>query len=212
MPSAEEILHGLKMISNQAIAISIGWHVVLGIAVIALLAGVRPNKRFAATTLSVPFASVAALAFAFENPFNGAVFALLAVVLAALAMGAPRDSVTLGERWAVALGGLLIAFAWIYPHFLEREGWFVYLYAAPLGTIPCPTLSAVIGAALLAGGFGLGAWRLILALAGSFYAVFGVLRLGVVIDAVLLAGAVGLLVQYVRDRAKSASLPIAETS
>jgi hypothetical protein len=127
-------------------------------------------------------------------------------------MKAPLDSVTLGERWAVALGALLVAFGWIYPHFLEREGWFVYLYAAPLGVIPCPTLSALVGGTLIAGGFGLGAWRLILALAASFYAVFGVLRLGVFIDAVLFAGALGLLVQYVRDRAESASLPSSRTS
>ena len=55
--------------------------------------------------------------------------------------------------------------------------------------------------------FGLGAWRLVLALAASFYAVFGALRLGVVIDAVLFAGAVGLLVQYVQEWAKSHPMP-----
>jgi hypothetical protein len=58
----------------------------------------------------------------------------------------------------------------------------------------------VTGAALAAGGFGLGAWRLVLAATGGFYALFGVLRLGVTVDTVLLGGAMGLLAQYVKDR------------
>jgi hypothetical protein len=212
MPSAEEILHGLHTIANAAIAVSIGWHVALGVAVVAILAGARLTNRSLAAVLSAPLASVSLLAFAFENPFNGAVFALLAVGLAGLAMRASPGSVALGRPWAIALGGLSLAFAWIYPHFLEGADWFVYLYAAPLGAIPCPTLSAVIGIALIADGFGLGAWRLPLAAAALFYSLFGVLRLGVVIDAVLFAGALGLVVQYLQERVNPSSLPVTRTS
>jgi hypothetical protein len=61
--------------------------------------------------------------------------------------------------------------------------------------------------------FELRSWRLLLSLAASFYAIFGVLRLGVLADAVLLCGALGLLVQSRRDRsrAKSTAAPAART-
>lgn len=204
MPTAKEIIRGLALTANEASGISIAWHVAVGIAVIALVAGFRPQQRFAAVLLSAPLTSVSVLAFAYDNPFNGAVFALLASVLAALALRAPTRRVTLGRRWCVQLGSLLIIFGWIYPHFLEGVSGSAYLYAAPLGAIPCPTLSLVIGAALVAGGFSLRLWRLVLAAAGCFYALVGALHLGVLIDLILLVGAAGLLVQYAQDRIDSA--------
>lgn len=194
------MLHGLRLIANQAAWFSNVWHVVVVVSVAALLAGFRPGRRTAAASLSVPLASVSIVAVVFENAFNGATFAVLAVVLAGLAFDASRASVALGARWAVALGGLLIAFGWVYPHFLEDGPWWAYLYRAPLGVIPCPTLSAVVGVALIANGFGVGAWRLTLAVAAAFYSVFGMLRLGVAIDAVLLVGALGLVGQHLQDR------------
>jgi hypothetical protein len=202
MPPANEILLGLTRIANSAVEVSIGWHVVLAATTVALLAGFRPQQRLAAAALSAPLASVAILAVAFGNPFNGAVFSVLAVVLALLALRARRGTTTLRSGWSAVLGGALIVFGAAYPHFLEGASWFTYLYAAPLGAIPCPTLSAVIGAALVAGGFGLGAWRLTLAAAGFFYAAFGALHLGVLIDAILFCGAAGLLTQYIEDRSR----------
>ena len=62
-----------------------------------------------------------------------------------------------------------------------------------MGLIPCPTLSLVIGFTLLAGGFGSKAWSLVLVAAGTFYGLFGVARLGVVLDVVLAGGALCLL-------------------
>ena len=186
--------------ATHAAEVSIGWHIALAATVAALLVGFRPQQRFAAAALSAPLASVAIVAIVFGNPFNGAVFALLAAALAALALRAPPGIATLRSDWFAVLGSVLIVFGAVYPHFLEGAPWFTYLYAAPLGAIPCPTLSVVIGAALVAGGFGLGAWRVALAAAGCFYAVFGALRLGVLIDAFLLCGAAALLIQYGKDR------------
>lgn len=57
--------------------------------------------------------------------------------------------------------------------------------------IPYPTLFLVIGVALLCGGLGR-SWARLLSVAGAFYALFGVLRLGVRIDLALLAGAIAL--------------------
>ena len=87
---------------------------------------------------------------------------------------------------------LLIAFSWFYPHFLDDRSALIYRYAAPLGLVPCPTLSALIGFALLARGFESRAWSTVLASLGLAYAIFGSLRLGGAIDAVLAVGALSL--------------------
>ena len=208
MPSPNAILDGLTQIASGATGVSIGWHLVVALAIAARLLGVRPQQRFAATALSAPLASVGVLALLFGNPFNGAVFSSLAVVLAILALAAPRSPVAFGSTWSAVLGCSLIAFGLVYPHFLEGASWFKYFYAAPLGTIPCPTLSLVVGATLMADGFGLRAWRLVVAAAASFYSLFGAIRLGVLIDIVLLGGAVGLLVQYRMDAPKRTSISL----
>ena len=199
MPSSHEILSNLRLITHDVAWLSGVWHVIAAMALAVLLAGFHPKRRTAAASLSIPLASVSIVALVFENPFNGAVFAALSVLLAALAFRASTATATLGSRWAVISGSVLIAFGWVYPHFLERSPWFVYLYGAPLGAIPCPTLSAVVGVALVADGFGAGAWRLTLASAALFYSVLGIFRLGVAIDSLLLLGGVGLIVQHLQS-------------
>jgi hypothetical protein len=67
-------------------------------------------------------------------------------------------------------------------------------YGAPTGLVPCPTLSLMIGFALIAGGLAARTWSLTLAAAGVFYGAFGAARLGVTIDLALIAGALGLVV------------------
>jgi hypothetical protein len=195
VPSADSILEGLSQVANGAVEVSIGWHVVVALTAAAFLLGVRPQKRSAATALSIPVASVGVVSLAFGNPFNGAVFSLLAIGLALLSRRAPDGHVALASNRWVALGSALIVFGLVYPHFLDGAP-YEYLYAAPVGTIPCPTLALVVGAALVADGFGLGAWRLCLAAVACFYGLFGAVRLGVLIDLVLLCGAVGLVVQH----------------
>lgn len=202
MPSPSEILRSLSNIANGAVVVSIAWHVALFVAATALFFGLRPQKWAAALILCAPLLSVAGVALAFGNLFNGAIFSLLAALLAVLAWRAPPGPITFRSDWSAFLGAVLVVFGAVYPHFLERASWLKYLYAAPLGAIPCPTLSVVVGSALVVGSFGLRAWRLALALTGCFYAIFGALRLGVFIDAVLLVGALGLLFQNTRLHAE----------
>jgi hypothetical protein len=90
-------------------------------------------------------------------------------------------------------GLALFAFGWAYPHFLDSVSFLPYLYRAPTGLIPCPTLAIVIGLALVLDGLGSRALCLALGVAGLFYGVTGVVRLGVVIDWTLLLGAAVLL-------------------
>jgi hypothetical protein len=192
MPPPDVILAGLQKIANDWYPVAIGWHVGLAVLLFTRLAGSRPSPRLLGLLLSAPLVSVSVFASIAGNPFNAAVFGTLAIVLAAIALRSAnvRPSAT---PIMPGSGLLLIAFGWVYPHFLAIDRWTMYLSAAPLGLIPCPTLSAVIGVTLLAGLARWSAWRLVLGGAGIAYGAFGAVRLGVTIDYVLLAGAIVLV-------------------
>ncbi len=138
--------------------------------------------------------SVSSLAWASRNPFNGAFFAVSAIALIILGVKSPREEIRIAPTWMAVTGTFMFLFGWIYPHFLNTASPWVYLYAAPTGLIPCPTLSATIGLALVANGVGWPAWMRVLGVTGLFYGMFGAARLGVWIDAVLLLGAISILV------------------
>jgi hypothetical protein len=144
---------------------------------------------------------VAAFALAYGNVFNGAAFTATTIALVALADRDGDAAVGHARGWARACGAAMIAFGWLYPHFLGG-GALAYAYAAPLGLVPCPSLAMAMGLALVAGGDGARAWRLTLAGVGAFYGLFGTLRLGVAIDVGLVAGAGALaLAALARPRA-----------
>lgn len=198
MPNREEILAGLTQASNAAAGLAVLWHLVAASALLAVAAGVKLSSRALGALLAAPLASVSVVAWRYGNPFNGTVFGALSVTLVALSFrspsgGAPRVLVP-SSTWTGVAGALVLAFGWLYPHFLVEASGLRYFYAAPMGVIPCPTLSAVIGLTLLAGGVEDRAWSRTLAAAGLFYAVFGIARLGVVLDLGLLAGTIALLV------------------
>lgn len=195
MPAQHEILANLTRIANEATPVAIAWHWLLAVAAAAFAFGVRPSRRAGALALSLPVASVGLVGWVWGNLFNGSVFALAAIVLAVLAWRSEPGRIALGPTWAVALGAALVAFGWTYPHFLETESGLVYFYSAAMGTLPCPTLSLVIGLSLLIDSPGSRAWRLVLAGIGTFYGLFGVLRLGVTIDVALTLGALCLAAQ-----------------
>ncbi len=193
MPSPAQILDILATIANDQKTLALVWHVILAGVLIMILAGWRPARRFGAAALAAPLLSVSIQAWIYGNPFNGVVFLIFAAALAALGMRLPTKPVEPPQAWARWIGLLLVAFGWVYPHFLTGGPWWRYLYQAPTGLIPCPTLSVVTGLALLAKGFSARGWSLVLGVLGIFYGLFGAFRLGVTIDLVLLAGAVALL-------------------
>ncbi len=193
MPSAAEILATLTSISNDWTTLAIAWHVLMAAAIGAVALGWRPSRRLGAIALTIPLLSVGALAWGSGNPFNAIVFLLFAILLIVLGLRLPPDRVAPAPVWARVAGVFLIAFGWIYPHFLEGGSWLRYLYAAPTGLIPCPTLSVVIGLTLLASGFSSRAFSLCLGFLGMFYGAFGAFRLGVTLDIVLLAGSIILM-------------------
>ena len=79
--------------------------------------------------------------------------------MTALAMRGDRRPVWRGSAWTRGIGLVMIGFGWVYPHFLEGPA-IDYLYASPVGLVPCPTLAVAIGFALLGNGLGSRAWAL----------------------------------------------------
>lgn len=194
MPTPAEILQSLAAISNEQQVLAVIWHALVAAIVLGTLFGWRPTRKRGSMALAFPLLSVSVLAWLYKNPFNGLVFLLGAAGLAFLGSRQPATAVEKSPAWASAGGVLMIAFGWVYPHFLEQASWAEYLYRAPVGLIPCPTLSLVIGFALLAKGFSSRAWANVLAALGIFYSLFGALRLGVELDIGLLVGAAALVV------------------
>jgi hypothetical protein len=193
MPSSETIVAGATAIANEWRTVAIAWHVVLAVVLAAIFCGWRPSNRVVAYGLSTPFLSVSTAAWVGGNPFNGTVFAALSVVLLALCRRLSNEPVRFAAPIFAAPGAVLVAFGSAYPHFLETNSWITYAYGAPLGVLPCPTLSAVIGATLLFGLLGSPTWCMALVIAGLAYGVGGVFGLGVQLDYGLLAGALVLL-------------------
>ncbi len=197
MPSAQDILNVLATISAGATPLAIAWHVVLGLAIIAIIIGWRPARKIGALLLLIPFISVLVVSFFYDSRFSFAVFFVFAIVLAVLALRMKPDCVYHPPSWGVIFGWLMIFFAWIYPHFGTGSSWLFYLYGSPLGLVPCPTLSMVVGFALLADGFRSRGWTWVLIVLGLFYGLYGAIRLGVWIDIFLLLGTLMLVAEAV---------------
>jgi hypothetical protein len=199
MPTPAEILDGLTRIANEATALAIAWHFALAVALVLLLASWRPTQRMARVLIALPLVSVSMLAFAFGNPFNGIVFALAVTALGAIGMRAPSSRASRSSGATFFVGLASVAYGWAYPHFLDGA-WTAYVYAAPLGLVPCPTLAVACGLALIGNGLGSRAWTITLAALGLFYGVFGVARLGVLLDVPLIASAGFLLYSVLARR------------
>lgn len=192
MPTVSEILSGLSNLANTYTRISLIWHLLFWCLILLLLWGWKPSNRQLAIFSTFPLFSASVLAWMSGNPFNGSVFLFFAILLFIFAFRADSAPVSAAREWPFAVGGLLLVFGLTYPHFLESGTFLRYLYAAPTGVIPCPTLSAVTGLALIFQGYGSRKWSLSLSIIGLFYGIFGAFRLGVTMDVVLIAGALAL--------------------
>lgn len=193
MPSSVQILETLSSMAHDLVWLAVAWHVAVLTAAGLVALGLRLSLPASMLWLAVPSLSVSVCAFAYGLRFNGVAFGVLALAFATLGITAKRPLVPPGPRWIRVLGAALLVFGWTYPHF-SSGAWPRTLYAAPLGVLPCPTLALLAGAVLLAEGFRSRAACSLLAVWCAFYAAFGVLRLGVVIDLGLALGAVGLAV------------------
>ena len=188
MPSAEAILSWATSVANEWRSLAVFWHVALAVLLVAMSRS-RIPERSVALLLVLPIVSVAVLAWLSRNTFNGLMFTVFAALLLRSATRVPRSGVTgVARGWRLA-GWALIAFGWLYPHFLIADTWAAYTYASPFGLLPCPTLAVVVGVTLVMGGCRSVSWTLAVAAAGVLYGAIGVFRLGVVLDVWLLVGA-----------------------
>lgn len=170
------------------------WHCYFAVLAVMILIGVRLTRRMLAILLALPLVSVSALAWTTSNPFNGTVFALAGAVLGVVGIRLERGDARPGSFKWLAPGALLFLFGWSYPHFLATESLFNYVYAAPLGLIPCPTLSIVLAVTLMARGLDSLLWSSIAGALSILYGVFGAMILRVSIDWILLCGGIAVLV------------------
>jgi hypothetical protein len=209
MPTPNELLATLTALANDWRGLAILWHVSLAGVTGMLLRGWRPSAQVLGRLIILPLASVAVLAMIAGNPFNSVIFTALAVLLLHATTHLSGGSVRLDSRAWVGAGAALILFGWTYPHFLRDASWWTYLYAAPFGVLPCPTLSVAIGITLVFDTLRSFKWNVALALAGILYGALGVFVLGVLIDGVLLVGALALAAVVVSDATASHHRPAA---
>jgi hypothetical protein len=185
------ILTAAARIATEWIPLAAAWHIAAAALALSLWwPGL--DGRAIATLLSVMPVSVAAMAAWSGNPFNLAVFAAMGLVMIALAGTSVSSRVTLAGGRDAAAGLIMCGFGWVYPHFLDGPAW-QYLYGAPLGLLPCPTLAFLIGVSLLANSFDSKPWTILMSSVGLIYGAIGVFILRVTIDWFLIAGAAILL-------------------
>ena len=197
MPKTEEILNGLQKIVNDYSTIAIIWHVIFYALIAALIFRWLPTNRLFGLLICVPILSVAVLAFLSGNPFNGILFSILTVLIIIFGLRASSQPVQTSQIIFMVIGILMIVFGLVYPHFINPDSFLKYLYASPVGLIPCPTLSILIGFLLLYNGFGSQSLTLTFIVFGLFYGIFGVLKLAVYLDIFLVFGTIALIVKYI---------------
>ena len=193
MPTPEHILNNLSATSNKWQVIAVFWHVYFAVFAFVLVKGVRLPKRIAGILLALPFLSVSALAWISSRPFSGFTFALSGTALIIIAARLPVDGVRIAHRCVMISGMFIFAFGWVYPHFLHTTSFVPYLYSAPTGLIPCPTISIVIGLSLIMGSLGSRAWSIVLGAMGIFYGIIGTTILSLPLDWGLVIGALVIL-------------------
>jgi hypothetical protein len=198
MPDSGQIVENLERISANGLALATIWHVYVGGILVALLAGWRPVNRIMALALTPLLWSAGALAALYGNPFNAIVFFGLGAAATMIAFSMTPEPIHFSPIPFRFAGMALILFGWVYPHFVPHADPLIHLYGAPLGLLPCPTLSFVIGMGILAAGFRNRPWMRMFSAAGAFYGFYGAAMLGVQIDALLAAGAFLLAVNSLR--------------
>ena len=195
MLKAQDIINGLQGIADKFSGLALLWHLLFYTLIIALIAGWVPSARLLAILISLPLLSVATLALISGNPFNGTIFLVIFILNCIFGLNADLQPATVSQPVFLVPGAVMIGFGLMYPHFVERS-FIKYLSVSPAGLIPCPTLSVLIGFALIFNGFGSPSMLLVLILSGLFYGIFGVLKLAVYADLFLIIGSIALFVRY----------------
>ncbi len=196
MPKTEDILNGLQSIVNDYSSYAIIWHAIFYLLLATIIFFWQPSNRTFALIICLPVISVAAFSWVSGNPFNGFLFTVLAILIIIFGFKASNAPINVSTLPYLVAGILMIVFGLVYPHFINADSIIKYLYASPVGLIPCPTLSIIIGLLLIYNGLASPSITLALIIFGLFYGIFGVLKLGVYLDIFLVFGTLALLTKY----------------
>lgn len=195
MPSSEEILSGLFEIVSKYHMYALFWHILFYLLIIILFSGWKPTNKILSVILSFPLFSVSIFAWISGNPFNGFMFAFFGLVLLISGLRNTNQKVTVENSFYKYFGILTIIYGLAYPHFIPDASTLTYFYSSPIGLVPCPTLSTIIGFAIFYNGFNSKKWSISLCILGLIYGFVGVFRLNVLLDIGLLLAAVILILQ-----------------
>lgn len=91
------------------------------------LARMCRDLRWLAGIWAIPLLSVSVTTWSYGNPFNGALFLLAAMATLLLALRSGGGEITMASMGRIVPGAAMIAFGWLYPHFLEEGSTFDYL-------------------------------------------------------------------------------------
>jgi hypothetical protein len=196
MPTADEILKALTLISNKYIAVAISWHAIVVLFLIYYFSAKQKlSNRFVNLLFSLLLLSVSVLAWTAGNPFNGTLFLAASSLLFILGIKKKELQTAVEPRpWPQIAGSLIVLSGFFYPHFLEAS-WWTYSYSAPIGLVPCPTLLVITGLYLILPVNQSRSWVLTLVLLDAFYGLFGVFKLNVYLDLILIAATIVLILQ-----------------
>jgi len=197
MLKAGEIINGLQSIVNKYSTFAIVWHGLFFLLIAALFAKWEPSNKIFGLLICLPLLSVAIFAWITGNPFNGTMFTLAAILILLFGFKTNNQIISFSQIPFIVAGILMIVFGLIYPHFINPDSIIKYLYASPVGLVPCPTLSILIGFVLLYSGFGSQSITVTFIALGLFYGLFGVFKLGVYLDTFLILGTITLLLKYI---------------
>lgn len=197
MPTIDQIISGLAYIVNEYSLFAILWHAAIYILITALILKKLPTDKLFTLLLCLPLISVAIFAWLAGNPFNTMVFSIAAILIFSFGLRAEKSPVTYSHSVFVIAGILMVIFGLVYPHFIKTDSLIQYLYSSPAGLIPCPTISILIGFALIYNGFNSKAVTVTLIILGLFYGFIGVAKLAVYLDFFLILGAGILLTEFI---------------
>lgn len=197
----ELILNYIGTVAGKYIFLNIALHIACYAAIILLLLPKFRHKRVVWNSVTAGlFTSVAVIAILNGNPFNFGIFAIAAgFAVWELIKGrnvvetlfSPAYTLRMNIRNAVLLAVSL--FGLVYPHFVDAHPALMPLLS-PIGIIPCPTLTFVLGIANIIYPKVNRPLYTALAVLGAFYGVTGVFMVNVYIDIPLMA--VGILSVY----------------
>jgi len=205
VPTPSQILETLSALAKEWWVLAVIWHLYFAALAAALALKWRPGKSLAAFILAVPLLSVVVTAWLSGNPFTAAVLGAVYMGLAAIGWRLPKTPLSIAVGPLLVPGLFMVLFGLVYPEFLGAASALTYLYAAPVGIVPCPTLSVLVGFSIILGSMGSRHWGLLLGAAGIFYGAFGALRLGVTLDWALFLGSVFLLFRVWKQTSRSAA-------